>query len=297
MSYNSSKGPVLLITGMSGSGRTLALKTLENMGYETIDNLPLTFLQSVVSTYNNIFHPLAISIDVRTRDFSSNKFLEEVEKLTQDPSLNAQLIFFDCDDEILARRYNESRSLHPLAHERPVMDGIRLECQLMLAIKGHSHHVIDTSLTSTLELKGHMRRLFSLEKGSGLSVFVTSFSFRHGLPREADMVFDARLLKNPYYVEELRFLTGKDKEVADYIQQDNVFIPFLDSLKAAISLSLPCFEEQGRGYLTIGVGCTGGQHRSVYMATVLAEWLQETKNQVKLQHRDLKSTTNGGYKI
>lgn len=285
---SSSKGPVLLITGMSGSGRSFALKTLENMGYETIDNLPLTFLEPVVSTYNKIFHPLAISIDVRTRDFSSDRFLKELAKLTHDPSINARLIFFDCDDEILARRYNESRHIHPLAQERPVIDGIHLERQLMATIKEHSHHVIDTSITSTFELMGHLRRLFLLKKGPGLSIFITSFSFRHGLPREADMVFDARLLKNPFYVEGLRSLSGRDKEVADFIQKDQVFLSFFHSLKSIVSSSLPCFEEQGRGYLTIAVGCTGGRHRSVYIATILAEWLQKTKNQVKLCHRDLK---------
>ena len=282
------KSPVLLITGMSGSGRSFALKTLENMGYETIDNLPLSFLEPVVSPHNKVCRPLAVSIDVRTRDFSSDKFLKELKNLTKDPSLNARLIFFDCDDEVLTRRYNESRSIHPLGHERPVVDGIRLERQLLSPIREHAHHLIDTSATSTFELMGHLRRLFSLKQGPGLSIFVTSFSFRHGLPREADMVFDARLLKNPYYVEALRPLSGQDDEVADFIQKDVVLQPFMQSVRSIISSSLPCFEEQGRGYLTIAVGCTGGQHRSVYMAKILAEWLQTTKNNVKLSHRDLK---------
>lgn len=288
MPHSSSKAPVLLITGMSGSGRSFALKTLEDMGYETIDNLPLTFLESVVSTCNQDSQPLAISIDVRTRDFSSDKFLKELEKLKQNVQLNTQLIFFDCDDEILARRYNESRRIHPLAHERPVVDGIFLERHLMSVIRGHSHHVIDTSITSTVELRGHLKRLFHLNKGPGMSIFVTSFSFRHGLPREADMVFDARLLKNPFYVEELRSLSGEDQEVALYIQKDKLFSPFIKAAKSIISSSLTCFEEQGRGYLTIAVGCTGGQHRSVYIAHLFTKWLQTTKNQVKLRHRDLK---------
>lgn len=288
MFYDTSRVPILLITGMSGSGRTFALKTLEDMGYETIDNLPLTFLEPVVSTYNKVFQPLAISIDVRTRDFSSDNFLKELEKLTQKAHLDTQLTFFDCDDEILTRRYNESRHIHPLAQERPVIDGIRLERHLMSVIRDHADHVIDTSMTSTLELRGHLRRLFLLKKGREMSVFITSFSFRHGLPREADMVFDARLLKNPFYVEELRALSGKDQEVADYIEQDAILPSFIEALKSIISSSLPCFEEQGRGYLTIAVGCTGGQHRSVYIANTLTEWLQKTKNQVKLRHRDLK---------
>lgn len=285
---NFSKAPVLLITGMSGSGRSFALKALEDIGYETIDNLPLSFLQPVVSTYNKDSHPLAIAIDVRTRDFSSDKFLKELEKLTQAPQLKAQLIFFDCDDEILTRRYNESRRVHPLAQERPVLDGIHLERQLMAAIRDHADHVIDTSLTSTLDLKGQIKRIFLLEKERKISIFITSFSFRHGLPRDADMVFDARLLKNPFYIEKLRLLSGEDEKVAAFIREDPVFSSFVNSLKAIISSSLPCFEEQSRGYLTIAVGCTGGQHRSVYIAKVLAEWLQNTKNQVKLRHRDLK---------
>lgn len=288
MSYDASKDPVLLITGMSGSGRSFALKTLEDMDYETIDNLPLNFLEPVVSSYNKDSQPLAISIDVRTRDFSSDKFLIELEKLEQNSQLNTQLIFFDCDDEILARRYNESRRLHPLAHERPVIDGIHLERHLMSVIREHSNHVIDTSLMSTIDLRGYLRRLFLLKKGPEVCIFITSFSFRHGLPRDADMVFDARLLKNPFYVKELRFLSGEDTEVALYIQKDKVFTSFIRSVKSIISSSLSCFEEQGRGYLTIAVGCTGGQHRSVYIAHLLTKWLQKAKNQVKLQHRDLK---------
>lgn len=286
------KAPTLLITGMSGSGRSLALKALEDLGYETIDNLPLSFLQAVVSTYNQEPHPLAIAIDVRTRDFSSDKFLKELEKLTQTPHLNAQMIFFDCDDEILARRYNESRRVHPLGQERPLLDEIRLERHLMAEIRDHADHVIDTSLSTSLDLKGHIKRLFLLKKERKMSIFVTSFSFRHGLPREADMVFDARLLKNPFYAEELRPLSGNDEAVADFICKDEALSSFVQSLKALIGVSLPRFEAQGRGYLTIAVGCTGGQHRSVYIANRLAEWLQKEKNQVKLRHRDFKKGKN-----
>lgn len=288
MSDNVLKASVLLITGMSGSGRSLALKALEDMGYETIDNLPLFFLQSVVSTYNKDSNPLAIAIDVRTRDFSSDKFLQELEQLIQTPHLKTQMIFFDCDDEILARRYNESRRIHPLAHERPVLDGIHLERQLISTMRDHADHVIDTSFSSSLDLKGHMRRLFLLQKEHKMSIFITSFSFRHGLPREADMVFDARLLKNPFYIKELSSLSGEDEEVGEFIQKDQAFSVFMDSLKSIISTSLPCFEEQGRGYLTIAVGCTGGQHRSVYIAKILADWLEKEENQVKLRHRDFR---------
>src|SRR3990167_8188524 len=136
--------PVLLITGMSGSGRSFALKVLEDMGYETIDNLPLSFLKTVTSARQQTAQPLAISIDVRTRDFSLEQVLQEMDILTKDPKLNTQLIFFECDDEVLARRYNETRRLHPLSHERPVIDGIRHERQLISALKNHADKVIDT---------------------------------------------------------------------------------------------------------------------------------------------------------
>lgn len=287
MSYDQQK-PVLLITGMSGSGRSFALKTLEDMGYETIDNLPLAFLEPVVATHTKVLKPLAVSIDVRTRDFSSDKFLQELQNLKQNPNISIQLIFFDCEDEILARRYNESRHLHPLGHERPVMDGIQLERKLITVIKNYADHVIDTSLTSTFDFRGYLKRLFLLNEHPEMSIFITSFSYRHGLPREADIVFDARLLKNPFYKEELRPLSGEDKEIADFLKTDSALPPYLEGLKSIISLSMPRFREQGRAYLTVAIGCTGGQHRSVYIAKSLAEWLQKAKNHVKLHHRDLK---------
>lgn len=288
MSLESSKRPVLLITGMSGSGKSVALKTLEDMGYETIDNLPLAFLESVAHTHHKVSDPLAVAVDVRTRDFSSDHFLQELKKLTNDTTLNAQLIFFDCDDEILARRYNESRRLHPLAHERLVMDGIQLERHLISPLREYAHFVIDTSHLSSADLKRQLRRFFLPKKAPELSIFITSFSFRYGLPREADMVFDARLLKNPFYVEELNALSGEDMAVGAYIQKDELSLPFVQSVKDLLYASLSRFEEEGRGYLTLAVGCTGGQHRSVFIAKTLADWLQMAKKRVKLRHRDLK---------
>ncbi len=279
---------VVLITGMSGSGRSFALKTLEDMGYETIDNLPLSLLGSVALANRNVQRPLGVSVDVRTRDFSTGPFLQELEKLTNDSQISTQLVFIDCDDDVIARRYNESRRLHPLAHERPVKDGIRLERNLIEPLRDVAHIVIDTSLLSTADLRGQLRGHFLPKKAPGLSIFVMSFSYRHGLPREADMVFDARLLKNPFYDEDLRPLSGEDSEVADFIKKDKVLPAYLKSIQSLVSTSLPCFEEEGRGYLTIAVGCTGGQHRSVYIAKTLSEWLQSTKNNVKLKHRDLK---------
>ncbi len=290
MPNNPSKKAVILITGMSGSGRSFALKTLEDMGYETIDNLPLSFLEPVARTRHNDSPPLAICVDVRTQDFSSSHFLKEMEKLTKNSSLNTQLIFFDCDDEVLARRYNETRRLHPLAHERRLIDGIHLERHLISPLKEHADLIIDTSLLLISDLRGQLRGFFLPKKSPNLSIFITSFSFRHGLPREADMVFDARLLQNPFHVAELQSLSGEAPEVGRYIEKDKLFPSFIKSLKSILALSLPRFEEEGRGYLTIAVGCTGGQHRSVFIAKTLKEWLQMEKKKVKLKHRDLKKS-------
>ena len=287
---NDSKRSVLLVTGLSGSGKSFALRTLEDMGYETIDNLPLSFLESVALSSRNVPRPLAVAVDVRTRDFSADHFLNVWKQIKADSDITSKMVFFECDDEVITQRYNESRRLHPLAHEKPVMDGIRIERHILSPLKVEADMVIDTSLLLTTELRGHLRRIFLPQKAPSLSIFITSFSFRHGLPREADMVFDARLLKNPYYVESLRPLSGEDEEVGDYIQKDDLFPSFSKSLQSLLSLSLPRFEEEGRAYLTLAVGCTGGQHRSVFIAKLLKDWLQEQKKHVKLRHRDLKKS-------
>ena len=288
MSSEPLKRPVVLITGMSGSGKTIALKTFEDMGYETIDNLPLTFLEVVARTPQLDPSPLAIAVDVRTRGFTAERFLQELQKLSQDPTLHTQFIFFDCEDEILVRRYNASRRLHPLAYERPVIDGMRVERHIMSPLQEYADMVVDTSHLSVVDLKGQLRRRFLPKKSPGLSIFVMSFSYRHGLPREADIVFDARVLKNPFYEEKLSLLSGEALEVAQYIEKDPIFPSFLDNLKNLLSLSLPRTEEEGRQYLTLAIGCTGGQHRSVFIAKTFAQWLQTEKKHVKLKHRDLK---------
>lgn len=285
----SSKLPVLLLTGMSGSGRSSALKTLEDMGYETIDNLPLSLLEVVALAKQKIPQPLAVSIDVRSRGFSQQHVIQALDLLSHKENLSTKLIFFDCEDETLARRYNETRRLHPLAHERPVLDGLRLERRFISPLRPHADEVIDTTHMTIADLKRHMRQHFMVEEGHHLSITVMSFSYRHGLPREADIVFDARLLKNPHYEENLRPITGEDKDVGLYIEQDNIFKPYMENIKNILDLSIARFEEEGRSYLTIAVGCTGGQHRSVFVAKCLAMWLSQKYPHVQLYHREINS--------
>lgn len=280
------KVPVLILTGLSGSGKSHAMKVLEDMGYETIDNLPLSLLESVITADLPNRLPLAIDTDIRSRDFGSDTLLSTVKKLRTNQEIDLKLIFIEADDDILARRYNETRRRHPLAHERPVLDGIRHERQLLQPVREAADLVIDTSRLNVVELKGVVRSRFPLAS-SGLSIFVTSFSYRYGPPREADLVFDARLLKNPHYDPELRPLTGKDAPVADYIKKDPAFEEYLKHVKGLLETSIPRFEEDGRTYLTIGIGCTGGKHRSVFLTETVADWLKSQGKKVKMKHRDI----------
>lgn len=278
--------PVLILTGLSGSGKSHTMKILEDVGYETIDNLPLSLLESVITADRSHPAPLAIDTDSRSRDFSAEALLETLNRLKTNPNYNIQLIFIEADDDILARRYNETRRRHPLAHERPVLDGIRHERQLLQPVREVADAVIDTSRLNIAELKGLIRSRFPLNK-PGLLIFVTSFSYRYGPPREADLVFDARLLKNPHYDPALQPLTGQDVAIGAFIQKDPAFQSYLDHVKGLLSVSIPRFEEEGRTYLTIGIGCTGGKHRSVFLTETVVDWLRSQGKKVKIKHRDI----------
>ncbi|MGY9002071.1 MAG: RNase adapter RapZ [Rhodospirillales bacterium] len=284
---------VLLVTGMSGAGKTLALKNLEDLGYEAVDNIPLTLLPSLASPAQAVLptprvtRPVAIGVDIRTRDFTSDEVLQQLQDLVDKGEQNVKLVFLDCDDDELQRRYTETRRRHPLAQDRPVLDGIQQERRLISSLRNRADVVIDTTGRKQNALRQILKGYFALEHDLELTVFVTSFAFRGGLPREADLVFDVRFLRNPYYEEELRALTGLDTKVGDYISKDEGFTDFLNSLKSLLEPLLPRYVAEGKSYLTIAVGCTGGQHRSVFIATQLAGWLEGLKQKVRLGHREL----------
>jgi len=277
---------VVVVTGMSGAGKTLALKSLEDLGYEAVDNLPLSLLGSLVRP-GELQRPLAIGIDIRTRDFGVVSMLAEMDRLMATGKLDMHLVFVDCDDEVLRRRYTETRRRHPLAVDRPLIDGIRHERELVSPLLGRSDVVIDTTSLPPAELKRVLAGYFSLECKPGLVVFVTSFSYRRGLPREADLVFDARFLSNPHYVADLKPLTGRDPKVAAHVENDPDFAQFFTAVTALLGPLLPRFAAEGKSYLTIAVGCTGGRHRSVVIAEKLALWLRENGQRVDLRHREL----------
>lgn len=283
---------IVLITGMSGAGRTSSLKMLEDLGYEAVDNLPLTLLPGLVGQSGARPQPIAVGIDVRTRGFAVVNVLGELAKLASDRGLDVRLVFVDCDDEALARRYTETRRRHPLAGDRPVMDGIRLERELVSPLRARADLVIDTSVSKPADLKRILAGHFSLDDRPGLKLFVTSFSFRQGLPREADLVFDVRFLDNPYYDPALRELTGLDPAVGAKVAADPGFEAFFTSLTGLLRPLLPRYDREGKSYLTIAIGCTGGRHRSVFTAERLGSWLRAEGQMVTVAHRDITRPVN-----
>jgi len=277
---------VLLVTGMSGAGRSTALKMLEDMGYEAFDNLPLSLVPALIESIAADARAIAVGADLRTRGFAIETMLEPLDAIVGRTGRELKVLFIDCDDERLQRRYTETRRPHPLAGDRPVMDGIRLERRVVSALRDRADLVIDTSNLSAAELKRLLTGHFAIA-ASGLRVFVTSFAYRHGIPRDADLIFDVRFLDNPHYVPALQQLTGRDPAVAAHIERDPDLAPFLGRFWRLLEPLLPRYEQEGKTYLTIAIGCTGGRHRSVYVAERLAAQLDAARLRVELAHRDL----------
>lgn len=277
---------ILLVTGVSGAGKSSTLKALEDMGFEAIDNVPISLLGRLVSP-GDFPANTAIGIDIRTRDFDAKSFLRKIDTLADQKGIDVSVLFLDCDDEVLIRRYEETRRRHPLALDRPVSDGIRHERALMEPLRKRATIILDTSDMALGDMKRSLDGHFGEASDDGLSVFVTSFGFRNGLPRDADLVFDVRFLKNPHYDPDLRPLTGQNQAVGEFIAGDEGFEPFLARLKDLLELLLERYAAEGKSYLTIAIGCTGGHHRSVYTAETLGTWLKQINWPVQIRHRDL----------
>ena len=279
-----------LITGLSGAGRTLSLKALEDVGYEAIDNLPLSLIESLLypltQQRGGSERAIAIAVDFRQRSFSAKAFDQATAPLAARGDIDMNVIFLDCDNEVLARRFTETRRRHPLGEGRPVMDGIMRERQLLAPIRDRADLLIDTSNLTAGELRALVGGHFRLFNAPNLAVSVLSFSYRQGLPREADLVFDVRFLANPHYVEELRPLTGRDPGVGAYVAADPACEPFLASLSQMLETLLPLYQREGKSYLTVAIGCTGGRHRSVFSAEELTRRLTAAGHEVQVRHRD-----------
>lgn len=283
---NSQKNPlIVIVTGPAGAGRTTAIHSLEDFGFEAIDNLPLLLLRRLLD--GPIEQNLAIGIDPRTRDFQASRLLEEIDFVNASTHADAQLLYVDCDTEALLRRFSETRRRHPSARDETPNIGVEREFELLRPLKDRADVLIDTSELSPHQFREQLSTWFSVENPSELSVSVHSFAFKRGVPRGLDMIMDLRFLRNPHWDKKLRSLDGRDQVVADFVYADPLFAPFFEKLTEITTLLLPAYNREGKSYFSIGLGCTGGQHRSVCVAETFAKTLAQDNWQVSIRHREL----------
>ncbi|MEM9084323.1 MAG: RNase adapter RapZ [Pseudomonadota bacterium] len=281
---------LLLVTGLSGAGKSTALTVLEDLGWETIDNFPIRWLEGLVAPgAQRTFGPLAIGFDTRTRGFAPAEIVSLAESLGARPDISATFLFIDCASGELERRYNETRRRHPLASERPVGEGIAAERELLEPLRQYSDRVIDTTMLSSNDLQGRIRELFDESDAGTTTLTISSFGFARGMPPLADLVFDMRFLDNPHWVEGLRELTGQDPPVGEHIESDPAFVPAYDQILQLLHTLLPRYAAQGKAYVHVAFGCTGGRHRSVFTAERMAKDLREAGFSPTVQHRNLGS--------
>ena len=276
---------VLIVTGLSGAGRTSALKILEDYGFEAIDNIPFFFFKNIIEM--KIKKNLALGIDIRSRDFDAKKIVSLINKKKKD--IDVSVIFFDCDNQKLINRYDESRRLHPLKLDLPMEDIIDRERYWLEPLKKISQYYLDTTDLTINLLRKKIKALFQKNIKIKPTVRIISFGYKNGLPREADFVFDMRFLKNPFYVKKLKKLDGRNPEIIKFVKNQGLFLFFFDSMETLINEILNGFNDEGKDYITIAFGCTGGVHRSVVSSEYFHSFLQKNKEiDVFIDHRDLK---------
>jgi UPF0042 nucleotide-binding protein len=283
---------ILLVTGMSGAGKSTALNTLEDLGWEVVDNLPLLLLNRLLATDlpqgASDARPLAFGIDSRTRGFDAEAIVARI-KTIREGGAEIETLFLDCAGAELERRYSETRRRHPLALDRPAADGIARERELLAPLRRWSDHVIDTTSFASNQLKADIRARFGDTEANGPTLSVMSFGFSRGVPRNADLMFDMRFLRNPHWIDELRPLSGLDQPVSDYIAEDPAYADIAERIEELLLHLLPRYQAEGKSYVCIAFGCTGGRHRSVHMAERVAERLREAAFSPTVTHRDLAS--------
>lgn len=277
---------VVLVTGLAGAGRTTCLKVLEDLGYEAVDNLPITLLDRVLRIDEAGSGRLALGIDSRTRGLDPPVLATHWERLRQPWSGRSTLLFLDCDDDVLVRRFSETRRRHPFGEIAEITTAIREERGFLAPLRDAADLVVDTSQLALPDLRRLLDAHFGAPAGH-LKTSVVSFSFKRGLPREADLLFDLRFLRNPHYDPVLRPLTGLDRRVHDHVLADPDAARFLDDLLRLLAPLLPRYAQEGKSYLTVAIGCTGGRHRSVAVAEWLGARLAQSGVDTTIRHRDL----------
>lgn len=285
----------VIITGMSGAGKTEAIRAFEDLGYFCIDNLPATLIPKfaeLCAQSEGKINKIALVIDVRSGEF----FDSAVEALgnLEEMGTNYEILFLEASTEVLVRRYKETRRRHPLASLGGIVDGIKIERKRLDELRGKATKIIDTSALSSRELRARIVELFGQEGGAHrIPVVVVSFGFKYGVPMDADLVFDVRFLPNPHYVESLRPLTGDDEPVREYVLKWPVTHKFTQKLFDFMAFLVPLYVKEGKTQLIIAIGCTGGRHRSVTLATSLGEFLREKGYSASIEHRDVNRDTRG----
>lgn len=277
----------LIITGLSGSGKTIASRALEDLGYYCIDNLPAKLIPSFVDLWSRKeveIEKVALVVDIREAGFETE--FPEVLKLIR-KKISPQLIFLEASDETLIKRFSESRRPHPLTGRKSVTESVHLERERLAAIKSMADEVIDTTSLNIYQLKEHLTKRFLKEKHEKMQIVVVSFGYKYGIPLDSDLVFDTRFLPNPFYIDELRNKTGKSKAVREYVLKEGETKKFLARLYRFIDFLIPRFINEGKSHLTISTGCTGGRHRSVVLADKLNEYIKKKKYNVRSYHRDI----------
>lgn len=279
---------VVIITGMSGAGKTVAIHSFEDLGYFVIDNMLPSLAEKFVDVIKDSgeFTKIAMVMDLRSRGFY-DQVLPSLQELKQRADLDVKLLFLDASDVTLISRYKETRRIHPMAPQGRILDGVELERNLSTSLKGAADVVIDTTKLTPRNLKLRINKLFSRGEGSHFYVEVMSFGFKYGLPLDADIVMDVRFLPNPFYIPELKHQTGNDRAVQDYVMQSPLAQEFYQHLQSLLQIALPGYIREGKSSLTIAIGCTGGQHRSVTIANKLAHDLAADGYQVNAYHRDV----------
>lgn len=286
---------IVIVSGMSGSGKTVALKLLEDMGYNCIDNLPIDLLSKFFDLLVNPleeYNKVALGIDIRSGE--SLLKLEDILEEISSKGIEYKILFLDANDEALIKRYKETRRIHPLAYGKRLELGIETERKALKFLKEKADFVLDTSSLLSKELKSELINIFSYGKDyPRIFVNILSFGFMYGIPKDVDLVFDVRFLPNPYYDTSLRMQTGEEKDVRDYVFKDENASIFLEKLKDMINFLIPNYINEGKTQLVIGIGCTGGQHRSVSMAYELYQSIKDMdKISLKLEHRDMQKNKN-----